>query len=807
MMICIYTFKAFSISIDIPKTIDFVCFKNELSDKCWIQRQLPDDILSFSEIRQEKILKILPWKYLTEYDYAIWVSSEKDILKALLLLKNIEKNLYKDVYLFPEDSISKDTHSILNQNNLNVKSQLQKYKSLSKYNPSFFHNTDCIAFNVNSMDFKEFSIKWMNETLKESLNDEVSFSWLLSFSSLNVCECRYEVVDADCFFKIVIPNYNNGYELEKCLDSILSQSFRSFKIVIVDDCSTDNSLDIAKRYAENYPDIVFLTYTNERSYSGKARNVGIDFKEFTSKYTWFVDGDDILYKDSVLKDLYEKASITNADLISFDCVYVKDNKPKIHKFSIPDFSSSSVLDQLGIAPWHRIIKTEKAVYFFENCTRRQDLATIFRQYANCNTFAHLDKVCYIYHLCDYAKLVEPIWSIQNVYCTLIDQSRSLPEKYSKAILAYLEKYPKIFGDFDYDKIKSQVVVAMASYPLRKKGMLSVFKQLFKQCDYFCVYLNEYQEIPQEFMKIDENDKKRLSIEILSENLKDYGKFFWFKKFQGYYLTVDDDLDYPENYCKAMISKLEQFKKKAVVGMHGNDFDVVDSRFVVKKHCHAFLAEEKYDVPIDCIGTGAAAFYPENLDFSFLNVLRHFRQNNDLDISISILCKENGAMIYRIASEKNFVKMNGQNFINPLADIHFAWEKRYVQYDFWLHKDKMLKKCAFSCIRSNEVDFMKVNWFDELKRTYAKEDVDFYVIPIEDKKVLDNSNNLFFAKFEFVKKFLNHYSVVSIHPLKEKEVKFDFTRENVDEIFRKIEEFKVKNPKRISDRIFAANLKM
>ena len=54
------------------------------------------------------------------------------------------------------------------------------------------------------------------------------------------------------FFKVIIPNYNSEKYIEKCIDSILSQTFKDFEIVIVDDVSTDNSVEIIKKY---YPDI------------------------------------------------------------------------------------------------------------------------------------------------------------------------------------------------------------------------------------------------------------------------------------------------------------------------------------------------------------------------------------------------------------------------------------------------------------------------------------------------------------------------------------------------------------------------
>lgn len=806
--ICLYTFEAFPLPADVVQStsVDFVCFSNKASFPNWIQKEIPLDILSFSSIRQQKILKILSWKYLPEYDYAVWCESAQCTFKGLLTAKNVINVPNKDCYVIEEDIIENDFN--FSQNNLNIKSQLEKYFYLSKYSPKHFQSTEVFGVNNRSADFKNFSIQWINETLKESLADEVSFSWLLatSFSFLDVQQC-HEEMDVDAFFKIVIPNYNNGSALESCLNSILLQSFRSFKIVIIDDCSTDNSIDIAKHFAEMYPDVVFLISTEERSYSGKARNLGIDFNGFTSKYTWFIDGDDLLYKDSVLKDLYEKASVTNADLISFDCAYVRENKLNIHKFSIPNFSDSSVIDQFGIAPWHRIVKTEKVERFFENCIRRQDLATVFRQYNACKNIAHLDKVCYIYNSRDYASLSEPVWSLQNVFLELQRQisDTSISENIRRTIKAYLDKYPKIFGQLDVEQLKSQKVVALASYPLRKEGMLKVFNQLFPQCDHFCLYLNEYKEIPEEFLSLSSNEKKKLTIEIGGKNFKDYGKFFWFKKFPGYYMTVDDDLDYPEDYCDALVAKMQSMNNKAVVGLHGNDFTILDGSCVVKKTCHPFSGKEDRDIPIDCIGTGAACFYPDALSFTFADLVKYYDADEDLDMSVSILVKSEKKMLYRIASRKDFVSINGFNLLNPLANIDFAWEKRYLQYDLWLNKDSENEFCAYCVIPWNKIDIELMQIISDIKNDYNNKHIDFYCIPIEQRDLLKSkSNDLYFAKFAFVKKFLEHYQKVILHQLTDKEMTFEFDRESdmLDKIFK----VKLMDLKRMNDKILMANLK-
>lgn len=805
-MICIYTFEAFSLPTELPSSVDFVCFQNSLEYSSWIQKPLPLDILAFSTIRQSKIIKLLPWKYLAEYDHAIYVSSEQDFQKALSLLESIKKDPQKDVYVFSDYRIPNSF-----SDNLNVCSQLEKYSSTPRFSTDSFQDTSTIAFNCRSTDFKRFSISWMNEVLKESLVDEISFSWLLLVSNLNICEVS-ETSSYDAFFKIVIPNYNNGSALEECLQSILSQTFQDFKIVIVDDCSTDVSKITAKQYSEEYPDKIYLVESEHTRYSGHARNVGINFNKFSSNYTWFVDGDDKLYSNNVLKILYEKVCISHAELISFDCIYSK-NKAKdteVKHFSVPDFSDpKKALDQFGIAPWHRIIKTEKVVPFFENCIRRQDLATVFRQYANCKSISHLNQICYLYNSRDYGQLNEQIWSRQSVFLEMKRQiaDKSLPEEIRSTIDFYLKKYPKIFGPLEEKNPDEQIVVALASYPKRKEGMVKVVKQMLPQCDYLCLYLNEYDEVPQEIIDLPDEDINRISIVVNGTNYKDYGKFYWFGKFPGYYLTVDDDLDYPKDYCEKEVAELKKLgRDKVAVGLHGNDFTIVDNAFVVKKTCHGFASEEKIAVPIDCIGTGAACFYPTALKFRFEDLEKEYFADNDLDMTVSIFCKTEGKMLYRIPSRKKFIGTNGYNLVNPLAKIHFAWEKRYVQYDKWLKKSTSNEACAICCMSSKELTFEMLDVLYGIETAYKARNVDFFFIPLEDNALLADSDEMWFVKFEFVKMFLDKYRTVTVHPLKEKELEFSFEQSTAEQELEKIWKVKAKKLKRMSDKILKANLK-
>lgn len=117
------------------------------------------------------------------------------------------------------------------------------------------------------------------------------------------------------FLKIVIPNYNNKPYIRKCLDSILNQSFQDFHIIVVDDLSTDGSDKICEDYMYRFPQKVTLIRADKKGHEGGCRNIGMSYPNITSDYTYFVDGDDELYDNTVLDSIYEVAKDSFYDII------------------------------------------------------------------------------------------------------------------------------------------------------------------------------------------------------------------------------------------------------------------------------------------------------------------------------------------------------------------------------------------------------------------------------------------------------------------------------------------------------------
>lgn len=113
---------------------------------------------------------------------------------------------------------------------------------------------------------------------------------------------------------IIIPVYNVAATIERCLDSLLNQSFKSIQIICVDDCSSDGSSEILRRYESKYPDIITYTQTGKRSGPGGARNFGMSLSR--GQYISFIDGDD--WVDSSLYSVVIESMCTNdADIAIF----------------------------------------------------------------------------------------------------------------------------------------------------------------------------------------------------------------------------------------------------------------------------------------------------------------------------------------------------------------------------------------------------------------------------------------------------------------------------------------------------------
>jgi len=117
---------------------------------------------------------------------------------------------------------------------------------------------------------------------------------------------------------IIIPVYNVEKYLRKCLDSVINQTLKEIEIIIVNDCSPDNSEDIILEYKDSR--IVYIKNKNNLG-SGGSRNIGLSLAK--GKYLSFIDPDDLL--NELMYEKMFKLGIDN-DLDLIECKIVKINE-------------------------------------------------------------------------------------------------------------------------------------------------------------------------------------------------------------------------------------------------------------------------------------------------------------------------------------------------------------------------------------------------------------------------------------------------------------------------------------------------
>ena len=163
---------------------------------------------------------------------------------------------------------------------------------------------------------------------------------------------------------LIIPVYNEAPFLKRCLDSVKNQSKAFDEVIVIDDASSDNSLEIINEYADAFQ-IYHLSKNRGVSYT---RNFGID--KASSEYITFLDSDDELLINTC-ELMHEAINLFNDDMIQFNHIryYEKINKKVVKNpngdgcFNIVDFMQCN--SWWGV--WNKVFKKEAIKHPFD-CT-------------------------------------------------------------------------------------------------------------------------------------------------------------------------------------------------------------------------------------------------------------------------------------------------------------------------------------------------------------------------------------------------------------------------------------------------------
>nr|DAH71985.1 MAG TPA: hypothetical protein [Caudoviricetes sp.] len=210
----------------------------------------------------------------------------------------------------------------------------------------------------------------------------------------------------DYKFAVIIPSYNNDHGeykgktfLQNCIESVLNQTYKNLELIIVDDMSTDSSVETIKKYMEKDKRIHLIQNIRKRL-NGGSRNVGIEyaqqFKEFD--YYCFLDSDDWWKDENVLKKINDNLWDCELMLLGLKMIFPNGTEQiKINEYD--DYKDFFISDnKTWCTAWCRVIRKDKIVYFPEN-TFMEDRTWSYEQADNVDfaNVRNLKEVLYVWN--------------------------------------------------------------------------------------------------------------------------------------------------------------------------------------------------------------------------------------------------------------------------------------------------------------------------------------------------------------------------------------------------------------------------
>ena len=193
----------------------------------------------------------------------------------------------------------------------------------------------------------------------------------------------------------------------------------------------------------------------------------------------------------------------------------------------------------------------------------------------------------------------------------------------------------------------RIRVGVASMPGREAGLQKVLEIISPQADEVFVYLNNFDSVP-------DNCHGFSNVSFFTgADLGDRGKFAFMEGFSGYYLTVDDDIEYAPFHVQHIIDGIERYGRRAVVGWHGSvfadDFEEFYNAQYRKVLSFRFLRGK--DTQVHLLGTGVCGFHTDSIRIK----REDFIHPNMADVFLAIEAQRQKVPMMVLAHEKDWAR--------------------------------------------------------------------------------------------------------------------------------------------------------
>lgn len=294
---------------------------------------------------------------------------------------------------------------------------------------------------------------------------------------------------------IIVPIYNSEKYLERCLNSILNQTYSNLEIILINDGSEDSSKKICEDFANTDKRIVLINTKNNGP--AKARNLGLE--KATGKYISFIDADDYVEKD-MIETLYKALTEKKADMVRANYDIIKDDKilsnnenvlDKIYdKTNINEFIQNVISENVKSFIWLLLIKKECIKdNFSEEIFIYEDTNFYLTTLSNINTLYVFSKIVYHYEVNSNSVSRKAEKISQNIDNLL---------KSSLVFKKNLEKY-KLNNSKNFRAIHTRIINSIINYYYHLyrennniKEIINLYNDL-KKNQLFRNLLNDYDE--------------------------------------------------------------------------------------------------------------------------------------------------------------------------------------------------------------------------------------------------------------------------------------------------------------------------
>ncbi len=286
---------------------------------------------------------------------------------------------------------------------------------------------------------------------------------------------------------IIIPVYNVEQYLRKCLDSCINQTFKNIEIIVVNDCSPDNSDVIMREYEQKYQGLVKCIYLEKNIKQGGARNRGLEVAQ--GEYIMFVDSDDWI-EDDMCEQLYKSASNNNADLVICDWYKVFESRTEIYHTlgkndeSADDIKNDEMLSKIfsqfmNATSWCKLYKKsliEKLGYKFPEDIFFEDSAVVWIWILTADKINYVKKPLYNYLIRRDSTLNQPK-KLENrlqrikIFMMFIENTIKLD---------YINKYRKIIWDYIFLHMYSFITEFSMYFIQYQNNELTFLSEWFKK---------------------------------------------------------------------------------------------------------------------------------------------------------------------------------------------------------------------------------------------------------------------------------------------------------------------------------------